>query len=61
MNTRKTFSQAWIDLKAIVNHVAFFPYRYILTYKGKDLAAIAPIEDLEMLEALDDERDIEVA
>ncbi|KIC73222.1 Prevent-host-death family protein [Neochlamydia sp. EPS4] len=61
MNTRKAFSQARSELTTIVNHVAFCHDRYVLTRNGKDVAAIVPIDDLEMLETLEDERDIEVA
>lgn len=61
MNTRKAFSQARSELTTIVNHVAFCHDRYVLTRNGKDVAAIVPIEDLEILEAIEDERDIEIA
>ncbi|MBS4165367.1 Uncharacterized protein NEOC65_000424 [Neochlamydia sp. AcF65] len=61
MSIRKDFYQAQRELTKIANHIAFCHDRYILTRNGKDLAAIVPIEDLEILEAIEDERDIEVA
>lgn len=61
MSTRKPFSEARSKLTEIVNHVAFGQDRYILTRNGKELAAIISMEDLQILEALEDRLDIEIA
>lgn len=48
---------AWENLAAILNRVAYGKERLVLTRRGRSLAAIVPIEDLELLEELEDERD----
>jgi prevent-host-death family protein len=45
----------------IVNRAAFGQERIVLTRRGKALAAVVPIEDLEWMEKLEDRLDIEEA
>lgn len=45
----------------IVNDVAFRGERVILQRHGKDIAAVVPVEDLALLEALEDKIDLETA
>ena len=49
---RKQFSE-------ILNRVAYAKERVVLTRRGKPLAAVVPIEDIEALEAMEDRIDIE--
>ncbi|MDR3554026.1 MAG: type II toxin-antitoxin system Phd/YefM family antitoxin [Syntrophobacteraceae bacterium] len=51
---RKQFSE-------ILNRAAYAKERVVLTRRGKPLAAIVPIEDIEALEAMEDRIDIEEA
>ena len=50
-------AQAREHFTDIVNAAAFVHKRVIITRSGKKLAAIVPIEDIEMLEALEDKFD----
>jgi prevent-host-death family protein len=45
----------------IVNRAAFGQERIVLTRRGKELAAVVPIEDLRWMEELEDRLDIEAA
>jgi prevent-host-death family protein len=45
----------------ILNEVAFGGERVLLHWHGKDVAAVVPIEDLELLEALEDKMDLKTA
>jgi prevent-host-death family protein len=45
----------------VVNRAAFGQERIVLTRRGKALAAVVPIEDLEWMERLEDRLDIEEA
>ncbi|HEY3491018.1 MAG TPA: type II toxin-antitoxin system Phd/YefM family antitoxin [Candidatus Deferrimicrobiaceae bacterium] len=51
VKARETFSE-------VVNRAAFGKERVVLTRHGKGLAAVVPIEDLRLLEAIEDEQDI---
>jgi prevent-host-death family protein len=42
-----------------VNRVAYAKERIILTRRGKPIAAIVPLEDIEILDALENEADAE--
>ena len=44
-------------LAEVLNRAAYGKERVVLTRRGKRLAAIVPIEDVERLEALEDRRD----
>ena len=49
------------QLATIINRAAFTKERIILTRHGKSVAAVVPIEDLELLEQLEDRIDLEDA
>lgn len=42
----------------LVNRSAYGKERVLLTHHGRTLAAVVPLEDLELLEALEDKRDL---
>jgi PHD/YefM family antitoxin component YafN of YafNO toxin-antitoxin module len=44
-----------------MNRVAYVPERIVLHRRGKDLAALIPVEDLTLLEALEDRLDVQEA
>ncbi len=45
----------------VVNRAAFGQERIVLTRRGKALAAVVPIEDLEWMQELEDRLDVEEA
>jgi prevent-host-death family protein len=49
------------QLSTIINRAAFGKERVVLTRRGKELAAVVPIEDVKLLEDLEDRLDIEAA
>jgi prevent-host-death family protein len=49
------------NLSEAVNRAAFGKERIVLTRRGRKLAGIVPYEDVELLEALEDKKDIEDA
>ncbi len=49
------------DFAETVNRVAYGGERIVLHRRGKDLAAMIPIEDLALLEELEDRLDVEEA
>lgn len=51
---RKSFSEA-------LNRVAFGNERITLARNGKDVAALIPLHDLQLLEELEDRMDVEAA
>jgi len=54
-------SKARHDMKDLVNRVAYGKERIYLTSHGKKMVAIVPIEDVEVLEAMENAEDIRVA
>jgi prevent-host-death family protein len=56
-----SISEARDDFAELVNRVAYAHERVRLVRRGRDLAAVVPTEDLELLEALDDELDLAAA
>ena len=46
------------DLAEILNRAAYGKERVVLTRRGKDVAAIVPIDDVKMLEAIEDHMDL---
>jgi prevent-host-death family protein len=46
------------DLADILNRAAYGKERVVLTRRGKDVAAIVPMDDLDTLEAMEDRRDL---
>jgi len=51
--TRVKVSQARDEFPELVNRAAYLKERTIVSKRGKDLAAIVPIEDLGLLQRLD--------
>jgi prevent-host-death family protein len=49
------------NLSDAVNRAAFGKERVVLTRRGRKLAGIVPFEDIELLEALEDRKDVEEA
>ena len=54
VNARAQFSE-------IINRAAFGKERVMLTRRGKEIVAVVPIEDVQLLEALEDKIDLEEA
>ena len=46
-------------LAELVNRAAFGKERIVLSRRGREIAAIVPLEDVELLARLDDLRDLE--
>ena len=46
------------DLADILNRAAYGKERVVLTRRGKDVAAIVPMDDLNILEAIEDHMDL---
>lgn len=59
--TRLTTTEARKDFSALVNRTAYGKERVVLRRRGRDLAALVPIEDLTLLEQLEDALDLEEA
>jgi prevent-host-death family protein len=57
----RRISEARESFSSTVNRVAFGGERVVLTRHGKRVAAVVPVEDLELLETLEDAVDIEEA
>ena len=56
-----TTVQVLAQLSEVINRVAFAKERLFLTRRGKRIAAIVPIEDIDLLYALEDKIAIEEA
>jgi prevent-host-death family protein len=56
-----TSSQAREHFPEIMSEAAFAKKRFVVTRRGKRLAAIIPIEDYDMIEAIEDKMDLESA
>ena len=56
--TRIAASKVRQDLSDTLNRVAYGRQRVILERRGKEIAAVIPIEDLRLLEALEDRFDL---
>lgn len=48
-------------LSTVINRAAFGKERVVLTRRGKEVAAVVPIEDVKLLEELEDRIDLEEA
>lgn len=59
--TKISVSEAREDFSEIINQVCYSGARVVLHRRGKDLVALVPVSDLEMLESLEDAMDIESA
>jgi prevent-host-death family protein len=49
------------QLSTVINRAAFGKERVVLTRRGKEVAAVVPIEDVKLLEELEDRIDLEDA
>ena len=49
------------DISACLNRVAFGGARIVVQRRGKDVAALVPLEDLVLLEKLEERLDVEAA
>lgn len=58
---RYAASQARSEFSEIVNDVAYKGERVVLHRHGKDVAAIVPIADLELLVEMEDRIDLDLA
>ena len=58
---RLTASKARANLADTLNRVAYQRERIVLYRRGKDLAAVVPMSDYELLEKLEDKLDVEAA
>ena len=56
-----TAAKARQNFSEIVSQAAYGKERIVLTRRGKELAAVIPIEDLRALEELEDEIDVRLA
>lgn len=54
-------TEARDNLADVLNRVAYAKDRVRITRRGKDVAAVVPIEDLELIERLENEIDIREA
>jgi prevent-host-death family protein len=59
--SRIAASDAQLQFEEVVNGVAFGGERIVLHRHGKDVAAIVPVEDLELLRMLENKMDLEAA
>lgn len=59
--TKVSTMQARDNLAELVNRVAYGGERVTLTRRGKALAVLVPLEDAQLLEALEDKIDLEAA
>ncbi|MBI4005041.1 MAG: type II toxin-antitoxin system Phd/YefM family antitoxin [Gammaproteobacteria bacterium] len=56
-----SIADARTGLSEIINRTAYRKERVVLTRRGKQVAAVVPIEDLELLEAIEDRLDLDTA
>jgi prevent-host-death family protein len=59
--TRLAASEARHQFAEVVNQVAFGGERIVLHRHGKDVAALVPVADLELLEQLENRMDLDAA
>ena len=59
--TRITTSDARREFSDAVNRVSFGHERIVLHRRGKDVAALVPMEDLELIRAIEDRIDLDAA
>jgi len=57
--SERRVSEARESFSTTVNRVAFGGERVVLTRHGRRVAAVVPIEDLELLQSLEDARDLD--
>ncbi len=56
--TKLAASQARDSFSDTLNRVAYRGERIVLRRRGKDLAALVPIEDLKLIQRMEDEIDV---
>jgi len=54
-------SKARQELAELINRVAYGGERIVIERRGKEVAALVPTEDLQVLESLEDRIDLETA
>ncbi len=59
--TRLSTAKARQQFSEIVNRVTYRGERIVLERRGKDVIALVPMEDLQLLEELEDRMDLEDA
>ncbi len=59
--TTMSSSQAREHFPEVISEVGFGKRRFIVTRRGKKLAAVVPIEDLNLIEAIEDQIDLDDA
>ncbi len=59
--TRLPASKAREQFADVINRVTYRGERVVLERRGKVVAALVPVEDLELLEALENKLDVEAA
>jgi prevent-host-death family protein len=59
--TKETAARARKSFSDILNRAAYGKERVVIERRGKRLAAVVPLEDLDLLEELEDRVDIEDA
>jgi len=59
--TRMAASKARQDFSETLNQVAYKGKRILLHRRGKDVAALVPVEDLALIEKIEDRIDLEEA
>jgi len=61
MSTKSAMKEARDNLSDLVNRSSYGKERIVLTRRGKGVAALVPMEDLEVLEKIEDHLDYEAA
>jgi len=56
-----TTAKARTELAEIINRTTYAKERVVLTRRGKRVAAVVSVEDLELLEAIEDRMDLDAA
>ena len=59
--THMSVTKARSEFAEIVNRAAYGHERTVITRRGKDIAAVVPAEDIDLLEELEDRMDVEAA
>jgi prevent-host-death family protein len=61
MSTKSAMKEARDNFSDLVNRSSYGKERIVLTRRGKGVAALVPMEDLEILEKIEDHLDYEAA
>ena len=59
--TKRSVNDLRTDLAETLNRVAYRGERVVVERRGKGVAALVPVEDLELLQALEDRIDLAAA